>query len=416
MRPLNFGEVLDVSIKIFTRHAATLLKLVAIIIIPVQIVSALVLASTVPDINEVSGSLFGPTSPAETVPLRPSDFWRSLAGSLVTILIGFIGTSLATAATYKAVGDAYLGTKPHWRESLRFGIRRLHRVVWVTLLITIITGLIFGALVFAVIFMASVAGDAGGVILAILGFFAAIPLVIWLYFSWSVAIPALLTEDQRGSHALRRSFQLVRKRWWFVFGVQLVATLVAGFISGILTAIPEAVLLGGLGDSPLAALFLRGLAASVAAILTTPFVSAVTVVLYFDLRVRKEGFDLQLLAQNMGRDPNEEGLDPILPPPPVYGPPQPYAPPGYPPPGYPPPGYPPPGYGPPPGQGQPSTGYPPPPPAYPPYPPQGYPPPYPPAPYPPPDGGSHSPPQPSDAQEEEGGDESRPPPNDAGPR
>ena len=374
MRPLNFGEVLDVSIKIFTRNALALLKLVAIIIVPVQLLSALVLASTVPDSSDLSGSLFSPTAPGEVTPLSTEDIYRSFAGTLVTIIIGFIGTSLATAATYKAVGDAYLGGKPAWRDSLRFGARRLHSVVWVTLLVTIITGFIAFLLILAIVFAAAVIGDAGGIILGILGVLGIIPLIIWLYFSWAVAVPAMLTEDVRGSKALRRSFQLVRKRWWFVFGVSLVASLVAGVISSILTAIPEAVLLGGLGDSVLASLLLRGLAGSLAAILTTPFVSAVAVVLYFDLRVRKEGFDLQLLALNMGRDPNEEGLEPILPPPPpVYGAPQyPYPPSAYPPPQYA-PQYPPTGYGPP--QGYPPTGYPPPqgpPPSY--GPPQGYPP------------------------------------------
>ena len=367
------------SIKIFTRNAATLLKLVAIIVVPIQILSALILASTVPDLDEVSGSLFSPASPAGGTPLTTEDFYRSAAGTLVTIVIAFVGTSLATAATYKAVGDAYLGGKPRWRESLGYGVRRLHSVVWVTLLVTILTGLIIFALVLAVVFVATVIGEAGGIIVAILSFFGAIPLVVWLYFSWSVAVPAMLTEDRRGSKALRRSFQLVRKRWWFVFGVQLVASLVAGIISSILTAIPEAVLLGGLGDSILASLALRGLAGSIAAILTTPFVSAVAVVLYFDLRVRKEGFDLQLLAQDMGRDPSDETLSAMLPPPPPSYPPAPYPP--YPPPGYGPP--PPPGYGPPtppyppPGYGPPAPPYPPPgsygPPV--PYPHQGYPPP-----------------------------------------
>lgn len=378
------------SIKIFTRNAVPLLKLVAIIVIPVQILSALILTSTVPDASDLSGSVFSPTSPTEDFGAAPTteDFYRSFAGTLLTIVVGFIGTSLATAATYKAVGDAYLGGKPSWRDSLRFGVRRLHSVVWVTLLVTIITGFIAFVLIMSVVFVAALTGDAGGIILGVLGVLAIIPLIVWLYFSWSVAVPAMLTENVRGSKALRRSFGLVRKRWWFVFGVTLVGSLVAGVISSILTAIPEAVLLGGLGDSLLASLVLRGLAGSLAAILTTPFVSAITVVLYFDLRVRKEGFDLQLLALNMGRDPNEEGLEPILPPPPpVYGQPQ-YPPPPYPSPQYPPPSYPPPPYPPP-------QGYPPP--QYPP--PQGYPPP---PGYPPPQPGPLPPPPTHTGEPDEG--------------
>jgi hypothetical protein len=44
-------------------------------------------------------------------------------------------------------------------------------------------------------------------------------------------------------------------------------------------------------------------AGTVSSVLTTPFVAAFVTVLYFDLRVRKEAFDLQLLAQRIGVDP-----------------------------------------------------------------------------------------------------------------
>jgi hypothetical protein len=50
--------------------------------------------------------------------------------------------------------------------------------------------------------------------------------------------------------------------------------------------------------------------------LTTPFTAAIAVVIYVDLRVRKEAFDLQLLAGQLGVDP-PEGLSttyaPLLP-------------------------------------------------------------------------------------------------------
>lgn len=37
----------------------------------------------------------------------------------------------------------------------------------------------------------------------------------------------------------------------------------------------------------------------VGSVLTTPFLAAVVVIIYFDLRVRKEGFDLELLASQL---------------------------------------------------------------------------------------------------------------------
>jgi hypothetical protein len=46
---------------------------------------------------------------------------------------------------------------------------------------------------------------------------------------------------------------------------------------------------------------------TVAAAVTTPFSASFVTVLYFDLRVRKEGFDLQLFAERLGLAPRPEG-------------------------------------------------------------------------------------------------------------
>jgi len=62
------------------------------------------------------------------------------------------------------------------------------------------------------------------------------------------------------------------------------------------------VLLAGLndtGDGSLAVIVFTNVATGVGYILATPFAAAITVVLYFDLRVPQEGFDLQLLAEHM---------------------------------------------------------------------------------------------------------------------
>ena len=58
------------------------------------------------------------------------------------------------------------------------------------------------------------------------------------------------------------------------------------------------------------------LAAIIAKSITTPFSAAYVTVLYFDLRVRREAFDLQLLAEHVGIDPPEGGPGLLEPPPP----------------------------------------------------------------------------------------------------
>ena len=55
--------------------------------------------------------------------------------------------------------------------------------------------------------------------------------------------------------------------------------------------------------------------------MTTPFIAAVTIVLYVDLRVRKEGFDLALLAARFGVRRRRSAGPPCLPAPPPLSPP-----------------------------------------------------------------------------------------------
>jgi hypothetical protein len=95
----------------------------------------------------------------------------------------------------------------------------------------------------------------------------------------------------------------------------------------------------------------NGIFGAVASVLTIPFVAAVVAVIYFDLRVRKEGFDLQLMAQRIGAPPRAVTPTPMpwssqpapgfgggwTPPPPPPG----WTPPHPPPPSGPPPGPPP---------------------------------------------------------------------------
>ena len=111
---------------------------------------------------------------------------------LLVIVVSLVATSLATAAAYRLVADAYLGRPVDPDASLRFGLRRLLSVIWVSLL--------FGLGIFV-------------------GFLFLIVPGIFVLVAWSIATPVLLAENLRGSAAIRRSRALVRGRWWPCAGV-----------------------------------------------------------------------------------------------------------------------------------------------------------------------------------------------------
>jgi hypothetical protein len=215
-----------------------------------------------------------------------------VTGLGVVLVLGVVASTLATGACFKAVSDAYLGQRPTARQSLAFALRRVHSIVWVTVL--------------------------GGAI-AFLGLIACIVPGIWLYVSFAVAVPALLTENVRGRRALGRSRRLVKGRWWPTFGILVLGALLAGIVSAAVSGVLEAVALTSTGND-IVTVILRTIGGTVASTIATPFQAAFVTVLYFDLRVRKEGFDLQLLAERIGLTrPPEGGFRPApaaLPPPP----------------------------------------------------------------------------------------------------
>jgi hypothetical protein len=303
LRPLRVGEILDAGIKVYLRNARTLIGLTAVVVVPFQALSAVVLLSTVSVSSEV------PRGFASIGSVHRSNHATSLGGSTILDLTGVIISALTTAACVKAVSDIYLDQPTDIGSSLRFALRRLGSLVWLEIMTYVLLALAFVALI--------------------------IP-GVWLYAAWSVAVPALLIEGCRGQGALRRSFRLVRGRWWPTTGVLLVAavmtTVVAGAIEGVLVAIA---LTGG--ANVVLTVVVVSLAAGLASILTRPFQATVITILYYDLRVRHEGYDVALLAEQLGIEPTalppeapidagpesvgQAGGPPFWPPPPGWRPP-----------------------------------------------------------------------------------------------
>ena len=124
-----------------------------------------------------------------------------------------------------------------------------------------------------------------------------IPLTIWILVSWSMAIPVLLLEGAEPRTSLRRSRALVRGNWWRLFAIFVVTYFLAAIISSAVGALVGglAALVPGLSADARGGVLLAVLA--VASALTEPVFPIVVTLLYFDLRVRNEALDLDVLAQ-----------------------------------------------------------------------------------------------------------------------
>lgn len=271
LRPLRVGEILDVAIKVYRANFKTLIKAVVVIIAPVQVLTAL-LNSSMRSITDKANTL---NSNGDVSNFHASDVVAVILAGLAIALLGFVAGQLASAASFRAVSEAYLGEEADWRRSLRFALSRLRSLLWLAFLHALIIGV-------------------GFVLCVIPG--------IYFYGALAVATPALLFEDARGTKALRRSRELVRTRWWSTAGAVLAASILTSIVGAAVSGVLVGAIVGTHGNQ-LVRDILSVIAGTGSSMITTPFLAAVIVVLYFDLRVRKEGFDLFLLAQRMGVDP-----------------------------------------------------------------------------------------------------------------
>jgi hypothetical protein len=261
----GLGDILSTAFEVYKANAVKLMTIVAGIVIPLSLLNALI-ANVIfkPESEDITNPLTGTTT---TV-----DLARSAGTTAVVLLIGavisVIIVALLQAALMRGAALGALGEPVDPGTSYRYGFRRSGSVIWISILVGLIVGV--GALVIVLI----------GVAIKPLLFLFIIAAIVWAVFSATqlgVAVPSLVVEDLRGTDALQRSWNLVRSHFWHVLGTVVVAGLITGLIGGLIGA------LGSFGGW-----FGRWVFQAIAQIITSPFTTLVTILLYIDLRVRKE--------------------------------------------------------------------------------------------------------------------------------
>jgi len=282
LRPLSVGEMLDAGFRLFNARFWTLILCVLVPVVPLQIVATVLQASVDPNAFDLNST--------ETV-----DSGTALAGNLVGAVLQFAAAALAIAACFKAISAAYLGERAGFAESLRYALGRLLPLLVAYILVLVIIAL-------------------GFILLIIPG--------IWIAVKLAMVFPAVVFERKGPFGAIGRSWSLTRENWWRTFGALLVVFL----ITFVLQLVSGGVVGGLLGASDtvseLTVAIVLTLVNLITLALTYPLWAAVTSVVYYDLRVRNEGFDLRLLAQGMGADTDRFQAAPERPagpPPPASG-------------------------------------------------------------------------------------------------
>jgi hypothetical protein len=127
---------------------------------------------------------------------------------------------------------------------------------------------------------------------------------VWLWGVWAVAAPALVLERTGMRAALGRSVRLVRGMFWRTWGIRVLGWVLTTVL-GLFVAVPFDALAAYITGSDLLAtsggiahpgwyVVITAIGGVVSAALLGPISAAVDVLLYTDLRMRKEGMDIVL--------------------------------------------------------------------------------------------------------------------------
>lgn len=241
LRPLSLGEVLDVSFGLYRSLFAPLL-VIAVICQSLPMALGVYLGT--------SGALF-------------VNLGLSLVYGVLAVILGALGVAASTFV----VSDAYLGRETSAIVALQRALSLLGRLLVISILSSLLIGLGFMLLI--------------------------VPGVILLSGLVLSTVVAVLESPPSATAAMGRSWELT-----LGFRGKVLLTLLVAFL---LLLVPS-IALGGvealIGAEGGVALLLLALE-SMLQVLIYPFVYVVMTVLYYDLRVRKEGFDLELLASSL---------------------------------------------------------------------------------------------------------------------
>lgn len=301
LRPLNLGDVLDGMFRIARSHWRAFTIGLSVIVVPLSVLSGLVLAQmfgTGPGLLE---SLQNPElleagqptpDPEQLVQIAITGALTGLASLLLTPLV--YGVAVRIAATGYRAGDV----DP--MDSVKAAARRYPGLLGSTFLAYAVIVAI-AVVPFVLVGLGAASENTALTVIGGIAVLAGIVCAVIAAVRLSLIVPAVIVEQAGAVSALRRSNELVKGRTGMVFGTLLVVNVIVAIIGFVLTLPFQAgVLQGGQVGA-----VVTTVGSIVSSLVSNSLLGAAFVLIYFDRRVRAEGYDLSELAAELG-----DGHDP----------------------------------------------------------------------------------------------------------
>lgn len=292
LQPLSVGDMVDRVLRLYRANPLLFFSIAVLPALVIQVLQHAFGVSQTFDLNDFSAAFATPGRGA----VVPRQFQPANSGAYAIIGIFAALISIVQAgALIDAIGNRYLGRPGSVRDAYARGLRAAPRLILSGVIVVAVFVAVFLILIAAVALLNTSAFVAVAVIIGFIGLFFVLP---YAFLSLAVVGPAIVLEGLGPIAGIRRSFHLMKKARLRAFGLYILV----GIISSLLGVIFGVIFFASFVSEPTLRTVLQVIANVASAAISGPLLYGAIVVLYYDLRVRKEAFDLQLAAEALPRE------------------------------------------------------------------------------------------------------------------
>ncbi|WP_454043184.1 DUF7544 domain-containing protein [Cellulosimicrobium sp. Marseille-Q8652] len=292
LRPLTLGEIFDGSFGAIRHNPRVMLGMSTIVVVVATIVGALIGYAFS---GYVADAFFALPSEAGLGGMESqfATLYSTLFGTTITTALA---TPIVSGLLTVSIGQSVIGRRASVGEVWSQVGRRAWFLIGFTLLLGLAGALLVTALVLLVVLAFSVDPALGGVSV-LLAIPAYLVLVVWVGVRTGLVPPALALEGQPFWVTVSRVWRLTRGSFWRLLGIYLLAYVAIYVVTQIL--ITPFSLVGGIAlgaGQVFVGNLVTTLGVAVSTIALTLFLGSIVALLYIDVRMRREGLDVELAA------------------------------------------------------------------------------------------------------------------------
>ncbi|MBI9116026.1 hypothetical protein [Sanguibacter suaedae] len=295
LRPLGLGEIYDGAFGAIRANPKVMLGVVALVISAATAVAVALGYILAPTVNLWLDGAVGDVDP--TGELGLTGMGGSLSSSVLQSLMVSLASIITTGVLIVAIGRAVLGRSftvtELWSE--------VRGKVVGLVVIALVPGLLIGVVTVVAVLAIAAAGASGSegllVIVSLLALLGLVAAAAWVTVRLLLAPAAYVLEGQGLLAALKRGWTVSRRSFWRLLGIYVLSVIITNIVSSAIVY-PAALVAGLVLSDPngWGYIVVTAVAQAVAYTITTTFLSSVVALLYIDVRMRREGLDVELAA------------------------------------------------------------------------------------------------------------------------